>query len=167
MSLAANRIPLRRDMLYDSWCRGPSHWRRPCGDAPSPGATRRPLPASGRAVRGKYWDSQQTLGTFELLALVECRDSEVFSHTFERVHLAPLAGRGRIAMTMRSIVVAIRVRGRLRMGGASDSSVVGAPDHRGRVAFSGSPHPEPARCTRGLRAPRASFARLVPASGAR
>ena len=37
-----------------------------------------PRPACGRAVRGKYWDSQQTLGAFELLALAECRDSEVF-----------------------------------------------------------------------------------------
>src|SRR3954465_7006766 len=34
-----------------------------------------PRPACGRAVRGKYWDSQQTLGTFELLAVAECRDS--------------------------------------------------------------------------------------------
>jgi hypothetical protein len=64
-----------------------------------------------------------------------------FSRKFERVHLAPLAGRGRIAMGMRSIASAIRVRGRVSMGGARDKSIVDALNHRCRVVFSGAPSP--------------------------
>src|SRR5450756_600159 len=64
-----------------------------------------------------------------------------FSHKFERVHLAPPAGRGRITTTMRSIVGAFRVRGRLRVGGASDEKVIDALNHRCRVVFLSAPSP--------------------------
>src|SRR5438045_191421 len=60
-----------------------------------------------------------------------------------------------------------RVRGRLRVGGVTDRDITIAFNHRLRVVFSGAPHPESARFTCGLRAPRASFARLVPARGER
>src|ERR1700676_4534127 len=65
-----------------------------------------------------------------------------FSHKFDRVHLSPLAGRGRIAMAMRSIASAIRVRGRRRMGGAGDKKVMDALNHRCRIVFLGAPESE-------------------------
>src|SRR4051794_26362703 len=58
-----------------------------------------------------------------------------------RLDLAPLAGRGRTAMTMRSIGVAIRVRGRFHKGGVGDKSIVDALNHRCRIAFSDAPSP--------------------------
>ena len=42
---------------------------------------------------------------------------------------------------MRSIVGVIRVRGRLRMGGAGDKEVIDSLNHRCRVAFLGAPSP--------------------------
>ena len=44
-------------------------------------------------------------------------------------------------MTMRSIVIAIRVRGHLRMGGASDRDIKSPSNHRCRVSFLGAPSP--------------------------
>jgi hypothetical protein len=64
------------------------------------------LPGYAGLSREKNYDSQQTLGTIELLALGERRDLEMFARLFfsqkcRRVHLAPRAGRGKRATAPR------------------------------------------------------------------
>src|SRR5713226_2446368 len=50
-----------------------------------------PRPARGRLSGENTGIRDKHSGAFKLFTLTECRDSESFSHKFERVHLAPLA----------------------------------------------------------------------------
>jgi len=53
----------------------------------------------------------------------------------------PACGERSDRAAMRSIVGVIRVRGRLRMGGAGDKEVIDSLNHRCRVVFLGAPSP--------------------------
>jgi hypothetical protein len=92
------------------------------------------------AVRGKYWDSQQTLGAFELLALTEHRDSEIFRTSLRGITSPRLRGEVGSHDDAKHRH-AIRVRGRLGMGRAGDKKVIDALNHRCRVVFLGAPSP--------------------------
>jgi hypothetical protein len=95
-----------------------------------------PLALSGENRR----NLQRRLRTLDSLVGGECRDSEMQKPAWPVPNLAPLAGRGRIAMTMRSVVIAIRVRGPLRVGGANEKAR-DTMNHRCRVASVGAPSP--------------------------